>query len=286
MNANDFEKHFSSYDGISQMLKSCSYDEIISVIAKICGVEPTALESMLVKGYNEKIQYQYLLKDTIKNIVRYDTVYNMLSDASSKKVFFLLIKHRVFPDEAFFKKASELSTKPYLEKDIISFDGNDVLVDCGRTGTIALEFIRQFEKYNKIYVYESEKNKFEKCKKNLSSYENVTIKCKKVNASETVSSICLDNDIAESVSYIKMDLGGSEISALIGAKKHIKNDKPDICICTSNSLNALWEIPLFIKAMTHGYVYHIRHYCDNSDNKTVFYAVSPKKSVIPAKKSC
>ena len=35
MNTKEFEKNFSSYDGISRMLKEYSYDEILSAIAEI-----------------------------------------------------------------------------------------------------------------------------------------------------------------------------------------------------------------------------------------------------------
>lgn len=286
MNTKEFEKNFSSYDGISRMLKEYSYDEILSAIAEICGTEPSAIGSMLVKGYDGGLEYQFVLKDTIQNIARYDMIYNMLSEVKSKMVFYLLIKHRVFPDEAFLIKAAELSSTPFLEDDILSFDDNTVFAECGcGSGSAASEFIRKGGKYDKIFVYESSKKKFEKCSKSLAKYDNVTVKCQKASESETASSVSLDEDISQPVTYIKIDTAGSAIPTLIGAKRHIKNDKPDIAVCTSHSLSELWEIPLFIKPITHGYVYKIRHYCNNSENRTVFYATSYDKAAVPEKKA-
>lgn len=84
---------------------------------------------------------------------------------------------------------------------------------------------------------------------------------------DSIDNICAD----ETVTFIKMDIEGSEKDALQGAVNVIKRDHPRLAICIYHSLEDLYEIPLWIKETVPEYRIYIRHHSDN-EAETVVYA--------------
>ena len=50
-----------------------------------------------------------------------------------------------------------------------------------------------------------------------------------------VETVSLDCDIEEKITLLKTDIEGAEWDALLGAKEHIKNDKPKLAISIYHS---------------------------------------------------
>jgi hypothetical protein len=69
-----------------------------------------------------------------------------------------------------------------------------------------------------------------------------------------------------------MDIEGSEIDALIGAKNTIMKNKPKLAICIYHKNEHLYEIPLLINEWVPEYKLYVRHHGE-ADAETVFYAV-------------
>ncbi len=72
------------------------------------------------------------------------------------------------------------------------------------------------------------------------------------------------------VTYIKMDLEGSEIRALEGARGIITRDKPRLAVCVYHERRHILEIPQLIKEMVPEYRLWLRHYNTNAF-ETVLY---------------
>lgn len=71
----------------------------------------------------------------------------------------------------------------------------------------------------------------------------------------------IDDAINEDISFINMDIEGSEQAALIGAKKHILSSYPKLAISLYHRISDLWEIPLLINRLYPEYTnYIIRHH--------------------------
>lgn len=83
-------------------------------------------------------------------------------------------------------------------------------------------------------------------------------------------------DPGDRVTTIKMDIEGSELEALKGARETIRRDKPKLAICIYHKTEDLWEIPLYIKSLIPEYRFYIRHHGPSGLYDSVLYAVMPE----------
>lgn len=96
----------------------------------------------------------------------------------------------------------------------------------------------------------------------------------------TVAQIRMIDEVLrnEQVSFIKMDIEGSELAALKGAQTVIKSHKPILAICIYHSIFDMLDIPLYIKSLEPEYQIYIRHYTGEL-LETVCYAI-PRERVL------
>lgn len=303
----DFQDAFSSYQTLSDMLKTYSYDEIIGCVAAFIGTKPEKLEQYPMVGDSKGMTsraYSFVLQDLLRNIEQYDWVYNRLEDDISRSVFTNLIRYRVLPVQSFLKAAYDAKNPQYFDKNIVSCNQDEVFVDCGGfIGDTTETFIQQFGSYKHIYVYEPVQDNIQICRDNLKKYNNLTVrqcgvgeksdvlsvegggssssfmKSQQALDSEGIQIISLDEDIQEPITFLKMDIEGFEIPALLGAKRHIRDDFPKLAICTYHIVSDMWEIPRLIDAIRPGYRFFIRHYDFPQNWETVIYAMPPEKSI-------
>ena len=72
--------------------------------------------------------------------------------------------------------------------------------------------------------------------------------------------------------FIKMDIEGSELEALKGAKKIITNNKPKLAICLYHSDKDMIDIIEFVRKKYPFYKIYVRHH-SNIEGETVMYCV-------------
>lgn len=76
----------------------------------------------------------------------------------------------------------------------------------------------------------------------------------------------------QKVTFIKMDIEGSELAALRGAEQIIRTQKPKLAISVYHKPEDIWEIPSLILKFCPEYKFYLRHY-SISYTETVLYAV-------------
>lgn len=181
----------------------------------------------------------------------------LLYDEKSKEIYKGLILYRKFRKRKYFPYYS--SKDQYFPKDVISLNENEVFVDCGAfEGDTAQEFLKLVNyNYKKIVCFEPDKSNYDILLNMLKKYENVFAIMKGVF--DKKQTICFDSgrggsstiseegsvqievdkidDIHEcnDVTFLKMDIEGSEPEALIGAQETIKRNKPKLAICIYHS---------------------------------------------------
>jgi len=192
--------------------------------------------------------------------------------------------------------------KIYFDTQIIGQFGKDEIfvdVGCLDFSTSSL-FLKYCPNTLKIYVVEPIYEQIEIIKRNIkqSGFTNVKIingalwshntklnfdvheiksASKVIEASDALNEIdayALDDiiDIDDKITFIKMDIEGSELEALKGSERIIKKYKPKLAISIYHKPFDYVDIPLYIKSIVPEYRMFFRHYT-SFDTETVLYCV-------------
>lgn len=77
----------------------------------------------------------------------------------------------------------------------------------------------------------------------------------------------------EQVTFIKMDIEGSEVAALRGAEEILRAQKPQLAVCVYHKTSDFWEIPVLIRETNPDYKLYLRHHYNRNCWGTVLYGV-------------
>ena len=187
----------------------------------------------------------------------------------------------------------------YFDDEIISFGDAEVFIDCGAyDGDTVMEFTNALRNmgghYKKIIAFEADPMNAEKMRSNLASMENVEIIPKGVSdktavlrfaaGGTTSSGIVQEKGIEievtsideavkdENVTFIKMDIEGSELDALKGAENTIKRCRPKLAVCVYHKSEDLITIPQYIQSLIPDYRLYFRNYRAEG-TESVIYAL-------------
>lgn len=178
---------------------------------------------------------------------------------------------------------------------------HEVFVDAGAfDGNTSKEFIKWCdEKYCKIFMFEINANMENICFMNLGTKKGVRFKAKGVWSEDTylkfydsqsnsrveeisqesreinLAQVCaIDSELKEEkITFIKMDVEGSELKALEGAQNTIKKLKPKLAISVYHKLDDVIDIMKYLIKLNPQYRFYLRHYWA-CQCETVLYAIS------------
>lgn len=215
-------------------------------------------------------------------------------------------------EEVFFKEKivlfscsyeQERLERQYFEKDILSFSDNEVFVDGGCYDFETSKSLMEKCRVKKIYAFEPDYDNIEKIERQITKYadcEVVLLKKGLWNQTDTltfsatgdmesyviekndltdygnnytqIEVVAMDEVIKEPVTLIKMDIEGSELRALEGAKQLIQTYRPKLAISIYHKPEDTVDIPAYISELVPDYKFYIRHY-SYGPCETVLYAV-------------
>ena len=235
----------------------------------------------------------------LEHIDEIDRVYQELDDDLSKEIFAQIVKFRLLDDTVTVTTTEQ--SKQYFEEEFYRPNKEAIFVDCGAFNGISAKtfFKMNGEDFYKYYGVEPDHNNFIQ----LMEYVNNLPKSvkRKVNIYEKAlwrdeSGVKLydlagpgsfvANDIGlksiptttidklvdnEPVTFIKMNIEGSEKEALLGAGNTVINHKPQLAVAGYHRTEDLWEIPLMIKKYRPDYTLHLRSYMNHIS--FVYYAL-------------
>jgi len=233
----------------------------------------------------------------MKNKEAFVWTYENLADNLSKEGFIAFINARISKTYEHIKKF--YCKDKYFCDDIFSYRDNEVYVDCGvfRSTTIQ-SFIdalhsNSITTYDYIYVFESDKEKFEDLlelssrveklhninkrawsEKSILAYEptavsnSLYIKKEESIATDTVDNILNGNK----ATLIKTSMGGSSLEAIKGAKQTIIEHKPKLTATVYSKADEMITLPQYIKSLVPEYKIYFRFHT-YSTLETVLYAV-------------
>lgn len=257
----------------------------------------------------EKFRIEKELKQNRKIILdSLGELLNLVADDISRDVILEIVGGWYQED---FKQESlnRICTHPqYFPENIIRLGETEVFFDCGAfTGDSFKAFLKETEgKLEAAVLFELssticstlQENVYALCNKYGLDKRRIMIVPKGVSnrrgqiqySEDSASSLItdgegitgqidtIDNFIEECgviPSFLKMDIEGEEISALLGTQNSIKKYKPKLAICIYHRVSDLWEIPFLLSKMLPSYKIYVRHHT-NMLIETVCYAVLDK----------
>lgn len=172
--------------------------------------------------------------------------------------------------------------KMYCDEEILSITDEDVMVDGGcYDGTSCIDVDSLIENgIKKIYAFEPDEKHYHKCEKFLKNNERaILIKKGLFDEDGTISfmsqdgegslicedgeekiDICKIDTEAGEATFIKMDIEGAELKALMGAKETIVQNKPKLAISIYHKPEDILQIPMYLKALVPEYKFYLRQY--------------------------
>lgn len=187
----------------------------------------------------------------------------------------------------------------------VALRDNEFFIDCGMfDGDTIVDFRKKCKKYGHILAFEPDKDNIVRYKNRMLEEERTTIIAKGVwkeegclffnnmaNASSAFSQTgnsllevtSIDKTLEKinmnlPVTFIKMDVEGSELMALYGAEKSIVKYQPKLAICVYHKKEDLISIPQYLKSLEQygvKYKFLLRHHAQRQQ-ETVLYAISEK----------
>jgi FkbM family methyltransferase len=256
------------------------------------------LLDMGIKDYINNITCYFDRKILTSHLDELEEVYNLLDDDLSKKTFLSVIEYHKSLDPICLR-VSEYDQYCHPS---IDFAGRKVLFDVGAwTGDTAIKFAKLMDQNGKIVAFEPTPHSMADLCKNIhdEGFENKVIpvaagvsdrngyawiQLNQLSSSNCISStgsvlvnITTIDDFCNEVNLvpnlIKIDIEGSEMAALRGAKNTIVKYGPGLQVCIYHRCEDLWEIPLFLKELRPDYKLYLGHH-SKSLCETVVYAVS------------
>ncbi|MBD5096029.1 MAG: FkbM family methyltransferase [Lachnospiraceae bacterium] len=228
-----------------------------------------------------------VLEDRIHTLIEhrddFEWLYHRLGDYRSKLVLHNMLYNWLTFEPNLILQMCEGNYDSYYDLDILQCDENEVIVDLGAyNGDSAIDYIKNYQKYKRIYCYEITKSTVALLTENLKDYTNIEIRNKGagatndimyVSSSEASSAntatkednvgipiemVSIDEDISEPITLIKMDIEGAEQSALTGCRRHIIEEHPKLLICVYHNNEDIYKIPRMITEMRDDYKLYLR----------------------------
>lgn len=248
-----------------------------------------------IDNFSEEVEKCRLFFKEHENDIQ--DVCSILSDEQSKKVLQQKIKFLQTHDKK--DRPEYYYASQYFDKEIVSITNEEVFLDCGSyRGDTVRNFIKLCHKhYKRIICFEPEPQNYNFLIKST-PYKNIKI-LKGGVWSETKTLRFADGNAGSShiiqeekqekyievpvyaidslpeckdATFIKMDVEGSEMDALIGAKNTIIRNKPKMAICIYHSNEDHIRIAKWIHELKLDYKLYIRHHTAYME-ETVLYAI-------------
>ena len=189
----------------------------------------------------------------------------------------------------------------YFDFDFLKLKENEVFINCGAAGGGTIKEFADFSNntYNKIYGFEPMAPSIENTKKFLQKEKlkrvvivNSGVWSKTTDlyfsplgggyANEHAMSeddnklpvTTIDETVGnDKVTFIEMDIEGSELEALKGAEKTIIRCKPRLAICIYHKPEDILTIPLYLHSIVPEYIFFIRNTDLVQISHTLLYAM-------------
>lgn len=272
---------------------AAGYQSLVDKIVEI-GKKHTLLVPDVPVAGGGLFTYDYCLE----HAEELQTVYDMLADEYSKKVYANIINFKISGKIHYLMEVT--TPKSEIYRKVIHLTPNEVYVDLGAYNGDTIKEVLQFtrDKYIRIYAIEPDRKNYKKLAKYTDGMPNVytynavawctdtevpfATKAGRQSAvsafGQTVPAIAVDSVLQGKVAtLIKMDVEGCEREALWGCAQTIAHYNPKLMVSLYHRNEDMFSLPLLIQKLNPNYDIYIRHQLYIPAWETNLYAVPKKK---------
>lgn len=216
-----------------------------------------------------------------------EDIYDHFGDRESKDAYETMIRYRINRDPCLPPRVALSKARQYFPDSLgdreVFLDPDEAFVDAGAyIGDTVRDFLSAARgRYRSIYAFEPDAKNFAQLLESTKGLDNVV--CQQLGVGDRVGQVCFTSggyasrqsadgeqmvcvDMLDRlldgvpVTYLKMDIEGSECAALRGAKKLIQTNRPKLAICTYHSAADMVMVPKLILELDPSYKLYFRHY--------------------------
>lgn len=157
-----------------------------------------------------------------------------------------------------------------------------VIMDAGVCeGNFALRYV---ERASKLYLIEADPKWMEVLKKTFEPYKNKVVFCNKfLSGRDNCNEVTIDSLVEDRLDFLKMDIEGSEVYALLGGKNTLEQNNVQCAICSYHRQYDDSYIPHILNS--YGYkTYHSKGYVFFLADKYLMDSFDLRRGVIYAAK--
>lgn len=215
----------------------------------------------------------------MENFGKASEVYGLLGDEQSRKVFKGLTAFKISGRLSYLREIFTDEKKP---QPLLGLGKDEIYCDLGAyNGDTVLGFARSVGfSYKKIFALEPEKRNFQKCVKNCTDLDNIEL----INAacwshdttltfdggsgrqaklsgsgSSKIAARSLDSVLSGGgCTYVKYDVEGADVPALMGSRETIKKYAPKLCCALYHRCYDYILLPLLIHNIDPNYSFFMR----------------------------
>lgn len=236
--------------------------------------------------------WNHFNSDFLLNRDKYDGLLDVFADEESRRIYKAIINFRLSGNLKYMEGFTDQQEKQYFEEFLGLSQYGEVFVDVGGfDGVTSMNFIKRCPDYKAIHFFEPDKNNMSTAMEKLAKlpsifYYNLGLSDRKAVVNFAINGSCsnisecgnvqietekLDNVLHEYVSYIKMDIEGTETKALYGARNTITKWKPRLAVSVYHKGDDMWRIPQQILSYYNNYNIYLRHYTEGVDETVMFF---------------
>ena len=233
--------------------------------------------------------------------------WSLFEDEISLNEYLAQIHWRLNPE--FDQIPAQADQEIYFPPDLFKLDKNEVFVDCGAyRGDTLRSFLQQTKgQFKTLLAFEPDPANYKELLDLVSSLprdigqriktsplalgsqseqlyfdaQGIASSSVSTSGSIQIQSEALDMLLAdESPTYIKMDIEGAEVDALIGASQSIRKHLPILAVSVYHHQDHIWNVPLMIHSLSNRYKFYLRRYTPRVLDDLVLYAIPASRELL------
>lgn len=233
----------------------------------------------------------------------FSSLYDTLADDLSRSTLASVLKGRLTGDLRWFRQS--FVPDQYYPDDIICFSKGEVMVELGAyNGETLKQFIRLCPDCRAVYCFEPDVKLLPRLRELAADQAGqgrkvhiipkgawdhstvLSLSCEGTGQGAThvlddgvqvcgytIEAAAVDEEVKEPITYMKMDIEGSELRALHGAEGQIRKNRPKLAVCVYHKNEDILEIWNYLRELVPEYRFYLRHHTVTG-GETVLYAVS------------